>query len=435
MMTDTIRTFKQSNLKSRKLIYLCAFFWLGLFVSFYISAFSLVILMILMLSSINMKEDEIFSLLIFIVPFATVFKFESLSTSLFTFLEIFEVLLLLIRRKKLHFYFLITVFIAFIAFSVRLNSFIGVIEVIKVLLAFSIVYLFASGKDIKDNRSILWFFIAAILFSTLMGVFKENIPRLNSLVGEEQNYAWIDSIGRVKRFSGLNVDPNYYSIGVLLSILILFISLMKTDKRYLLLRVFLFILFSIFGILTISKSFFVCYCSIIIFVALCNVKKNLKVVLVVFALFLGFIAINPFGILDNISARFGKFDDFNSMTTGRYDIWIMYFERINSSEIGLLLGCGADARYVNGRAAHNMYIETIYKVGVIGLLIYTICYVSIIIYHRKTIKRNITNILGFLIIIVLYFFLAGFNAYELPFYLIVSLIAFNTAPSRDVAIL
>lgn len=357
--------------------------------------------------------QEVFSVLLFLFSFAAVFKPASGSTSFFTYLELVAILRLLVTRKTTDGVFLVIILLLTAEVILCCSS---VIVLAKLLIVQVLYYLFTVSYQAEYGERYFWFFFSGLVCSTTIGIFKEQIPRLLSLY-EDLNYERISGELHL-RFSGMFGDPNYFSIPIILCIVVFFAAVFQQKKpncKWLLCLVALLVA----GAATISKSFFLICGGVIFAVVIANRRAVGKKIFVA-AFLIGIIFVNPGDFISNIVYRFSNY----SLTTGRLDIWQNYIAAITKNAKSLVVGYGLDAKLI-GRPQHSIVIEALYSIGLIGTLLYaaTLFYVT----KRRClpIKRKLPSYLGYLTVFLQYLFLNGLTAYEMPFYLMISFIIFN----------
>ncbi len=120
---------------------------------------------------------------------------------------------------------------------------------------------------------------------------------------------------------------------------------------------------------------------------------------------------------------------FNSLTTGRMDIWKDYLKAIFATPFSFLFGHGTLSKYVycaaqgRDRAQHNLYIFLLYKFGLCGCILLGLVIREFIVAANKKAPKFI-NYLP-----LIYFLLLGMcdNAFMYThFYILVSFVLFNT---------
>ena len=247
-------------------------------------------------------------------------------------------------------------------------------------------------------------------------------PRFYSFFSDDINYQWIDGVA-VERFSGIFQDPNYYSIPLILSIILVlyYLFFCKESKKTML--VVILIVLSSFGFLTMSKSFIIIYLLVILSFSLSSdFKKNIVFVFSIGIFAIAFLQIIPNEYVDNVIYRFSN----EEITTGRTTIWSNYLQFFRQNAHRVFLGIGLCAEPLNGRAIHNMYIETIYEIGILGMILYFITIVFSFVGSFKPRKLKYINFIGFICMGLMYFFLEGLTEFEFPFYLMISFVIFRT---------
>ena len=94
-------------------------------------------------------------------------------------------------------------------------------------------------------------------------------------------------------------------------------------------------------------------------------KITLLVASVIIGIFISTSALFS-GLLDVLTTRLTDAENMNDFTTGRVGVWEMYIKEIFSNIKILFIGKGFVNIKVNGRAAHNTLLQSIYQFGIIG---------------------------------------------------------------------
>lgn len=398
------------------MILFCTLATLSFVASLLIDIFVYLCFAIYVAAVLMLDDRRMFRFLLFTFSCAVAFKVSSESMSFFTVVELVAFVKLIISKGKFQIPFLAAVML--LTAEMLISSWIC-IDIIKILLELFLFYFFAVDYEREDAAKYSSFFVAGLIVSSFIGVFKERIPRLLQMY-TDLNYEWINGTYTI-RFSGIFNDPNYFAIPVTLCVVVL-LSLLMSDRsaargRWLL----VFGVVSMLGFATISKSFFLVYFPVVLLNAFfTRSEKKLLRLIVVFTILIAVLAWDPLGLLDGILARFESTD----LTTGRTQIWGYYITAIEESVSTLLWGYGANAPYVR-RPAHNMYIETVYYLGLIGTILFFAVLLIIVHTNAYRFKRNILNYLGFGTMAAQFFMLCGLKAYELPFYLMVAYMIYN----------
>lgn len=405
------------------LIVLCILF--GLIVS---PVFFLIGPAIFCISAYVVRDVHFVGILFFLMPFAMIFKYHPNYLSLFTLCEVMAVLILffqvkILSRRNFSFIATVGVYAIYLLIGVvrthnfELDEYIK--QIMNVLLLF---YIISVTVDCEKKRDTLGaFYTGGILVSSVVGLFGERIPHF---------YEFVRKIGYnpqiTNRFTGLNGDPNFYAINIILALLFLLMCYRKNKCNAF---VFWggFAVFSLFGMMTYSKSFLVMYAlfwGVLCWQSICLRKKCDIIFCGTAVIAVVILAIARGSYVNIILERLLGASDASSLTTGRSDIWIPYFKAIFGSALTVLFGYGFGAPWMvvfgeNGSAPHCMYIDLLYLLGVIGSVIIVAMYVNCIRCSSISgaAKRNLCafNFLGWAMLALMCFFLSTFYSGEMVF--------------------
>lgn len=228
-----------------------------------------------------------------------------------------------------------------------------------------LIYLMISLKDEFNLMKVVNFMLFGFILANIMSFAVQYLP----------NYGLQFQTYRHQAFSD---NPNYLAMRAMF--LITFYFTMYFKGKISLLKLFVIFTFSsIIVVLTQSKSslvllglFFIIF--LILFLKK-DFKKNVKWVgiFVLTLLLLAFILSNS---LIEIVNRFipDKNNIFNSLVTGRDEIWLMYFNECVKNPITILFGNGLLTSEVfipsqnMARTSHSLYLFLFYRFGIIGCI-------------------------------------------------------------------
>ena len=403
-----------------------------IFGSFYFRPISLIGLLI---GTVYIAKHDTMSsmcLLFFLLPFAQVFKISPSSTSLFTILELTLVMKTLINNyvvsKK---YFVLTFgYTGYVLIGSIISGNIDILGIVKLLMNLSLLYMFIDQYTPSCLDSIVSSFSIGLLASSVVGFFKTAIPGLLVLF-KDLNSQYINGM-RVTRFSATFSDPNYYSIAVIVALGLLICA--TANSGFKVKYVVFSILIGSVGFFTYSKSYLLMLV-LLIFVAFLLLIGNKKIGLTTVAI-IGVAVILASGVLSRIQviqsllSRFSSASTVNSLTTGRSDIWASYMMYINSNNRVFLFGDGLGAPYIIG-AAHNMYVETWYHVGIVGLILYLLVLFGILNHRQIITRKRFINYYLLVAVFTMYAFLNGLTAFEFAFYMMSCWIVNNSVLVGD----
>ena len=408
------------------LCYACAIIAFLIILSLYIPFFVYIAYIATGFILCVLTPKEVFSLLFFLFPYAGIFKTIPGATSFFTLLEIMALGIVFLDIQKLDIPFLVLSFGFSLSLLFVTSSF---IFILKMVIIVGLFYLFTVSYKKKDGKTYLFYFLFGLVSSSILGIMKEDIPRLLSFY-DDLNYMWLEG-GNVLRFSGIFQDPNYFSIALIQGLMLLGILLFTKGIKNKLGMIIISLFLVGCGLVTLSKSFYLMLALLALGVIWAKstaiikfIKNNFLLSLIISAVVLCggiiFILVDPMGVVEKMLYRFSHGD----WSTGRVVIWKGYLEKIQASTHTLLFGYGLDAPYVN-KAAHNIYIESVYYIGIVGLTIYILLLTYIVFLNRKKMRRGLYNYFGFFAVALMYAFLCGLMAHDFPFYMMLSFILFN----------
>ena len=281
----------------------------------------------------------------------------------------------------------------------------------------AMVYVILSELDGKTARLALTGFLIALLISSTYALLLRNNYRLNALIGAEGEAIWGTGI---YRFKGLYNDPNFY-----MTLLVLGLAILLKLKNYNMIRLpmflLLFVSFTAFGALTYSKTFF------LMFIMLCGVtvlwqfwnKRVFKGIFftlfaILAALYLIYSPDSPFAV---VMERLSTSKDLDSVTTGRTDVFAMYWRAISENGNTFLFGHGLAAGGLR-KDPHNLYLEIMYYTGLVGVILYLALCVSLFARTARQIKgfREQNIISKYLVVTMMAVMYISLNGMFLPLF-------------------
>ena len=266
------------------------------------------------------------------------------------------------------------------------------------------------------KRALRGFLLSLLIASVYAFVFRNNY-RIIAIVGAEGDAILGTDI---RRFKGLYVDPNYYMTLLVIGLASL-LKLKKCELVRLPLFLFYFVSFTAFGVLTYSKTFF------LMFVLLCGItvlwqfwdRKIFKgMVFTLLAvgglLYLIYSPNSPFAV---VMARLTTSKDLDVVTTGRTDVFAMYWRAISEDWGTFLFGHGLAAEGLR-KDPHNLYLEIMYYIGFVGTLLYFALCIAIFARTARNAKglREQRLISKFLVISIMAIMYISLNGMFLPLF-------------------
>ena len=378
-------------------------------------AFLLAILGVVILS-----EEESLCFLMFMMPFATIFKAAPDAQSFFTYIVIFYVAWSFLKKQKMNKSFFLS-FVTLLTFLVaQMCISINFLRMIKFLVNILLIYFAINTSRTEGNKKVYIYYIMGIALSSILPTLNV-IPNLNKYVSTTLlGFAYEG----VERFSGLYSDPNYYSVNVIICLCL--IVVMHHNKQ---LKTFpavaLAVAMTTFAVMTISKSAFLMLLLPLLLLFYSKIKNRKYFIFAVaftasFVLVLAILA-GRVEAFNTILERFTAGDDISSLTTVRSDLWMQYLEFLYNSILALVFGVGFGAGNVGELAAHNTYIDLLYYLGIIGTAILIVILVKLATFNSTRAKKNILNCSVWVCILVMYFFLSQLLYYDWPFHIVIAI--------------
>lgn len=378
---------------------------------FSVGAF-LMCLLYMSVCALNNRCEKIFFLLLFLLPFACVFKLSPGSTSLYTYIELYGCLLLILKFQNIGKTFL-TVFLIYAAYTFYLCGS-DITTLVKQCLIPLLAYYFF-GNICCDTKSVVMSHTLGLLFSSLFGLFYDKIPNMTYYVELDMAYELEE---RVYRFSGLYNDPNYYSASMILAFSCLLLLFLTDELRFS--AIGLCTLIVLFGAKTVSKSFIIMLAGVyLVFTVMMFVRKKYAYgicfiggVLVLFALVMS----GEISVFDNVLERLDESD----LTTGRSELWSEYITYLINNPIRFIFGSGLSAAPIGTHYPHNTYIDFMYFYGIIGTLLFVCVMLAACHTGRKNRKRA-ENYIPICCMACMLLFLSSVKSFDFAFILIITI--------------
>lgn len=391
--------------------------WGGLLVNNYVF---LVMAGCTLLVSLFSQIDTTYYHLFFLLPFSAIFKLSPSSTSLFAYLMIATAIILLIRKRSIHATPVVIV-ILFVGYAIiGMNG--NYTTVAKMVAGMILLYVFVTSVSPDNFKNHILSFSLGILGSSVIGTMKDTWARL-TIYFDDIDYVYVNGV-RSMRFSGLNYDPNYYSIGVIIVIFLCLRLFFNKEGNSLFLGGLITSLV-VFGFTSYSKMFLLSILLLAVIFILYRMKSP-KQLLTTFisVLIIGGVFYwweNQSGYLGTILERLSGDD----ISTGRFDIWKRYLEYILDSPSTLIFGDGLGSPYYLSHGPHNAYIELIFFLGIIGGTIMVSAIICILSINKLVACRRFIDWALILLFFVMIATLGIVTVNDLMFYCMLLWISMN----------
>ena len=180
----------------------------------------------------------------------------------------------------------------------------------------------------------------------------------------------------------------------------------KQNKSWLI--VLITICLTFFGFLTYSKSFLLIFVVLFLLFILDNQKNKFNKIIFLIGIALIFLYSTFNDIIQVFILRFSNISNLNELTTGRDYLWNSYWNIISQSSLpSILFG----HEIIKGmKAAHNTYIEILFRFGVVG------CLVDFFLIKTcfKLINKRLGSLIHLCILVLIASLLFNLSAYSFP---------------------
>ena len=352
---------------------------------------------------LNIKDATY--LLFYISPFSYILVYQQYNLYILP-VVVFILMALIKRKSTVGVLFAPILMVYCMAFSDSSNS-IKLGQLISPILLL-LIWFVCQGTEKEDYPKLVSYFTLGFVGSACIGFFKNHIPLLQKILVTDSLYInGMDLSEKITRYSGISYDPNFFAL--VDSILIAILLLQKRKMNFL--RAVVLIFLTVVGFFTFSKSYVLLLALIFMVFALENSRRPFKTMMIIGVVFGCLAMIDYFSgiqILALVQARFTAADNVNDLTTGRAELWLEYLDYILSNVYCLFFGSGFNALSLR-KAAHNTYIDSLYRFGMVG----TLLWIFYLWYCKKEVaqknKRKTASVLPAVVLLLGVFFLSAFH--------------------------
>lgn len=383
---------------------ICGGVWINRFIYVLTAAFTILI-------CFTKDINNIYYHLLFSISFTVIYKLDPSATSFFAYVMIAAGIILIFRIRT----FTVTQLLFICLFSAYLIVGMGnnYTTAIKMIMGMILFYFFVRVIKVNDFKNHIMAFTLGVIGSSILGTFRNSLPQLSEYFKTE--YTLYNSAGLTYRFTGLNYDPNFYSMSVIFAIVLCMILLMnKTGNKILMWTLLVSLI--VFGFQSYSKMFLLS-AVIVGIISIVYMLRSPKMIMIALASLLtlgtGVVTwLKRIGYMDIMLSRLFEGD----ISTGRFKIWGSYFEYLNRSPLTFFFGDGIGTKYLSVGGPHNTYIESVFLVGVLGSMLYLLTIISIFKCKKYNGEKRIINYLLLFVFLIMVGVLGCFTINEFSFY-------------------
>lgn len=353
------------------------------------------------------KQQHRMDYLLFFISWVYVIKFDISGYSLLVVLSSFYILLsvltLFLQKQGISKRLLLTYFLfAFYTVAVTLVSGGNLIAVLGFVLNYSV--LFCAILTLNDKayfRRYTYIYASGLLAASIVRLISYSVPEIDHLIESMTIVNTVKTMNSIStRFTGLDLDPNYFSLQVLIAmacLLVLFNLDGKKEKK----SIVLLVILAFFGILTYSKMFIITLVVFIMMTFIVFIKNNVKTAIKFSSFIVIICGVALYFFYEKLFEIywirfFGSGISTDAITTGRVSSWGLFVNEILQNTKIFVLGAGFGTSFAKMKMAHTMYLSTPYYIGLIGVAL-SVLYISSL---YKVLRENvgIMNTAGFQIL-------------------------------------
>lgn len=342
-----------------------------------------------LLTSIAMlldKQQHRIDYLLFFISWVYVIKFDISGYSLLVVLSSFYILLsiltLFLQKQGISKRLLFTYFLfAFYTVAVTLVSGGNLIAVLGFVLNYSV--LFCAILTLNDKayfRRYTYIYTSGLLAASIVRLISYSVPEIDHFIESMTIVNTVKTMNSIStRFTGLDLDPNYFSLQILIAmacLLVLFNLDGKKEKK----SIVLLVILAFFGILTYSKMFIITLVVFIMMTFIVFIKNNVKTAIKFSSFIVIICGVALYFFYEKLFEIywirfFGSGISTDAITTGRVSSWGLFIDEIFQNTKVFVLGAGFGTSFAKVKMAHTMYLSTPYYIGLIGVAL-SVLYIS-----------------------------------------------------------
>lgn len=325
--------------------------------------------------------------IIFLTNFGSLFLITGFGSGLSTII-VFGTLVIIYKESKFikdSTFYAVLLLVTYLLF--RSNG--RITDFVFISSAILLIYTSLKTLTIKEAVRLSKIYVYSLISSSFYGYIFRGTSALEMVLSPDSIAA--TGMENALRFRGLFLDSNYFSFALLLGLVLLMQLLYKKHisfVKFLLIGTTLVY----FGALTYSRTFFIIFSLLILYAnyLLWKLKKPKVAIMtsMIFFVFSFLVITGQIPVFDVVLQRLNLTQSLSSLTASRDILLLSYWEVITSSFSIFLFGKGLSADLIGGIGPHNIYIETVYHLGILGLFIY----IALFVYLRREILKKSSSL-------------------------------------------
>ena len=341
------------------------------------------------------RYEYFFYIGLVLIPNLGILFMPGIPVPIINILPFLSILLWLVRSNKTQLNKDLMIFSVIIIMYEWLHSILYDISSIMGLITWSamMIYIaiFISNSNIKtsyEHGIAIRCFISGVIISSIYGMYSRYLLKGNLIHIFSQGNA-------TDRFIGAAGDPNYYSMYVLIAAFCL-LNLIDKKQSNLQKIIFsiLFIILILMGFMSLSRMYILTTMSLmIIYIIIITFSRRSsqqrKFILITLIIIIPVILCLGEGIINNVNIIFSRIlenlDNPTLLLSNRDILIKQYIQYLSENPIALILGVGIQKYYIRAGSsyAHNVFIEMIVSMGIIGATLMVVYYKNIYNNEKK----------------------------------------------------
>jgi len=353
-------------------------------------------MLVIMTAMLLDKQPHRVDYLLFFISWVYVIKFDLTSYSLFVVLSFVYIMLSIITLFMLNKSIstrLVMTYVLFGCFVVGATLFNrgNVIEVLGFVLNYSVIFFAVLFIDATTYfKRYTYVYATGLLAAAVVRWISFSVQEIDSFI---QSMTIVNTVKTTStlntRFTGLDLDPNYFSLQILIAITCLFVLFYYDNKKDVKPIVLIMIL-AVFGVFTYSKMFIITCVAFILITFIMFVQHNIKTAWKFASFIIAICSVILFFFYEKLIEIykirfFGAGTSTDAITTGRLSSWQLFATEILQSTKIFLMGAGFGTSFSKEKMAHTIYLSTPYYLGIIGIFL-ALLYISSL---NQVLRQNI----------------------------------------------
>lgn len=412
---------------NRNMLLQCAVLFGGICAGLWIHKYFMIVTAVFtVVTALFGKTEYCFYQLLFILPFSMIYKLSPTSTSLFTYAMLAVGAVFIFRQWRFERGFIVLLAVTAMYLIIGMGD--NYTTAVKMILGLCLFYIFVKRISPTDFKNHMMAFALGMLGSSCIGLLKGSWSRIDAYYSD-LNSIYIGSV-KSFRFSGLYLDPNYYSVSAIFAILLCIMLFISKRGNRILLGAIIGAL-TVFGFISYSKMFLIAILAVALILIISGLRSLKKILVVILSVPIIGTAVYRWMLRNNYITIMTDRLFGGDISTGRFGIWKVYTGHINDSITTLFFGDGLGAGYLSVGGPHNTYIEAIYYIGLFGTAFFLISVFYIFKSGKLDIKRTILNYALPLLFLLMIATLGCFTVNDLMFYFMLIWVGMNISTEQS----